>query len=345
MTRTHMRLRAAWAATAAILGLCVVAGGAAELAEMPFVVPLGLPVAELVIPDDNPMTTEKIELGRQIFFDSRWSRSRTVSCSSCHDPAHGFADPRQFSVNGDGKPGRRHSPTLVNRAFGELHQWSGARMSLEHQAMKSSDSDPDTVVRQLGAIVGYRDQFQRVFGTGVTADNVARAIAAFERTILSGNSAYDRHRAGEESALSPGARRGLSLFEGRARCALCHSGFNLTDEGFHNLGVGMDAKQPDLGRHEIVKLAITRGAFKTPTLRDVARRPPYMHDGSQATLKDVVAFYDRGGLANSSLSPMMRPLGLTGAERDDLAAFLESLSGEIDPRVLARPVLPAGPAD
>jgi cytochrome c peroxidase len=317
--------------------------GAGTAAERPFTVPAGLPAQELVIPADDPMTAEKIELGKQIFFDPRWSRSGTVSCASCHDPDHGWADRRRFSVNGEGKPGRRHSQTLVNRAFSDLQQWSGARRSLEHQAMKSSDSDPDTVVRQLGAVPGYREQFQRVFGSAVIAENVAKAIAAFERTILSGDSPYDHYRMGDEQALSPAARRGLVVFEGKGRCAKCHSGFNFTDEGFHNLGVGMSSDTPDVGRHEMVKLPVTRGAFKTPTLRDVARRPPYMHDGSLATLRDVIAFYDRGGNPNPSLSLMMQPLGLTEAEQADLVAFLESLTGRIDPRVLARPMLPPNP--
>jgi cytochrome c peroxidase len=325
-------------AVATALALATFAGVPA--AEPPFTVPPGLPRAEMIVPADNPMTSEKIALGKQIFFDPRWSRSRTVSCASCHDPAHGWADPRRFSINGKGKPGRRHSQTVVNRAFSELQQWSGARGSLEHQALKSSDSDPETVVRQLGAIAGYREQFRRVFGTEVTAETVAKAIAAFERTILSGDSPYDRYRAGDAGALSPSARRGLALFEGKARCAKCHSGFNFTDEGFHNLGVGMDADTPDLGRHEVVTLPITRGAFKTPTLRDVAARPPYMHDGSLATLPDVIAFYDRGGVPNPDLSPMMQPLRLDPAEQADLVAFLVSLTGRIDPRVTARPALP-----
>jgi cytochrome c peroxidase len=321
----------------------VAAADAPRADERPFRLPLGLPATELLIPEDNPMTREKIQLGQQLFFDPRWSRSRTVSCSSCHDPAHGWSDPRELSIHGSGKASRRHSPTVMNRAFGELQQWSGARASLEHQAMKSSDSDSETVVKHLGGIPGYREQFQRVFGTEVTGEGVAKAIAAFERSILSGNSPYDRFRAGDPGALSDAARRGLTLFESKARCAKCHSGFNFTDEGFHNLGVGMDRPDPDLGRHEILKLAITRGAFKTPTLRDVVARPPYMHDGSLKTLAEVVAFYDRGGLPNPSLSPMVQPLGLSAQEQADLVAFLEALTGEIDPVVLRRPVLPPSP--
>jgi cytochrome c peroxidase len=302
--------------------------------------PLGLESLERVVPADNPSTPDKIALGQQIFFDPRWSKSKTVSCASCHRPEHGWSDPRRFSIRHDGRPTDRRATTVINRAFGTLHQWAGARRTLEEQARKSSDSDPATIVRHLGAIPGYVAQFERVFGTGVTAENAAKAIAAFERALLSGNSPVDRYRAGDPGALSPSARRGLALFEGKARCVACHSGPNFTDEGFHNLGVGMDSAAPDLGRFGVTKLEVNRGAFKTPTLRDVAARPPYMHDGSLATLADVVAFYNRGGVANPSLSPEMKPLGLGAVEEADLVAFLLALTGEIDPALRRRPVLP-----
>jgi cytochrome c peroxidase len=179
-----------------------------------------------------------------------------------------------------------------------------------------------------------------VFGTDLNADGVALAIAAYTRTILSGNSPYDRFRAGDKSALSAAAQRGLALHEGKARCARCHTGFNFTDEGYHNLGVGLNRENPDLGRYLITKREVNRGAFKTPTLRDAARRPPYMHDGSLATLRDVVAFYNRGALPNPSLSPEIVPLNLTVEEQDDLVAFLDALTGEVSPHVARPPVLP-----
>jgi cytochrome c peroxidase len=305
--------------------------------------PHGLEAATLVIPDDNPITPEKVELGKQLFFDARWSRSKTVSCASCHPPEHGWADPRRFSVRADGKPTPRHSPAVINRAFGTAQQWTGARRSLEDQAFQASDSDPETVVRHLGGIPGYQAQFAKVFGTGVTAENVAKAIAAFERTIVSGNAPYDRFTAGDTSAMSAAAARGFALFSGKARCVVCHNGPNFTDERYHNLGVGMDAASPDLGRYTVTKDDADRGAFKTPTLRDVARRPPYMHDGSLDSLAQVVAFYDRGGIANPSRSAPITPLGLTPAERADLVAFLEALTGEIDAATLRHPSLPPAP--
>ena len=302
--------------------------------------PLGLEAQAAFVPDDNPLTAEKIALGKQLFWDKRWSRNGTVACVSCHDPAHGWADPRRFSVRFDGSPTPRHSPTLVNRIFSDAQQWTGARTTLEDQAARASDQTPELLVRNLGPIRGYREQFRKVFDTEVTPEGVARAIAAYERTILSGNSALDRFRAGDTSALSEGARRGLALFRGKAGCAPCHAGFNFTDESYHNLGVGMDRANPDLGRFTVTKVESHKGAFKTPTLRDVAKRPPYMHDGSLETLADVVAFYDRGGIPNPWLSATITPLRLTAEERRDLVAFLEALTGRVAPEVTSPPRLP-----
>jgi cytochrome c peroxidase len=325
-----------------VLGLLVAllaagAGGGSEPA--PLALPLGLQAGAAFIPDDNPLTLEKIALGKQIFWDPRWSRNGTVACVSCHDPDHGWADPRRFSARFDGTPTPRHAPTLVNRLFSEEQQWTGNRASLEDQAAKVADAVPELMVNRLGAIPGYREQFRRVFGTELNADGVNKAIAAYARTIVSGNSAYDRYLAGDEDALSPAARRGLVLFEGKAGCASCHAGFNFTDEGYHNLGVGMDEARPDLGRYTVTGVETDRGAFKTPTLRDVARRPPYMHDGSLATLAEVVAFYDGGGTPNPWQAELA-PLRLTPEDQADLVAFLESLTGQIDAAVARPPGLP-----
>jgi cytochrome c peroxidase len=180
------------------------------------------------------------------------------------------------------------------------------------------------VVQNLGAIPVYQEQFRKVFGTDFNAEGVAKAIAAYVRTVVSGNSPYDRFRAGDTVALSPAAQRGLALFEGKARCARCHTGFNFTDEDYHNIGVGMDRENPDLGRYTVTKDEADKGAFKTPTLRDVARRGPYMHDGSLKTLEEVVDYYAQGGTANPWLSPKSQPLTLTAQERADLIAFLHA---------------------
>lgn len=320
-----------------VLGLLVSAADAADLTRR---LPLGLEEQAAWIPDDNPMTAEKVALGKQLFWDTRWSRNGTVACVSCHDPKHGWADPRRFSLRFDGKPTPRHSPTLVNRLFSVEQQWAGTRASLEDQAIKASDQSPELLVKNLGAISGYREQFQKVFGTELTPEGVAKAIAAYERAILSGNAPFDRFRAGETAALSPSARRGLALFAGKARCGPCHAGFNFTDEGYHNIGVGMDRDTPDLGRFTVTKVEAHKGAFKTPTLRDVARRPPFMHDGSLASLAEVVAFYNRGGVPNPWLSSAIEPLNLTTAEQQDLVAFLEALNGEVDAAIASPPQLP-----
>jgi cytochrome c peroxidase len=305
-----------------------------DAADLTLRLPLGLQEQAAYVPDDNPLTPEKIALGKQLFWDKRWSRNGTLACVSCHDPGHGWADPRQVTLRFDG------TPTLVNRLFSDTQQWAGTRTSLEDQALKASDQTPELLVKNLGAIPEYQAAFQKVFGTALNPDGVARAIAAYERTIVSGNSPYDRFRAGESGALSPAARRGLALFEGKAGCLPCHVGFNFTDESYHNLGVGMDRPTPDLGRYTVTKREEHRGAFKTPTLRDVARRPPYMHDGSVRSLADVVALYNRGGTPNPWLSGAIRPLGLTAGEQADLVAFLEALTGEVALEVTSPPQLP-----
>ena len=325
-------------ASAIVAALLAPEPGAAQ--EFRLRVPLGLDERALVVPADNPLTQEKIALGQQLFFDRRWSKTRTVSCSSCHQPQRGWSDDRRLSMDHEGKPTRRHAPTIINRAFGSLEGWAGHRDSTEDLLFKLPFTSVEAIEANLGSVQAYQAQFKRVFGTGVTAEGVAKAIAAFQRTLLSGNSAYDRHRAGHADALSAPARRGLALFEGKAACVKCHSGFNFSDQGFHNTGVGSGGDNADLGRYEVTKRKVNKSAFKTPTLRDVALRSPYMHDGSLATLKEVVAFYVRGGIANPSLSPDMFRLDLSAAEQDDLVAFLESLTGEIAPEAAKPPALP-----
>ncbi|HUG91715.1 MAG TPA: cytochrome c peroxidase [Planctomycetaceae bacterium] len=298
--------------------------------------PRGLP--PLKHPADNPPTAAKILLGKQLYFDPRLSRDGTISCASCHDPKKGYSNGEQFAKGVGGKLGDRNSPTVINAAYNRFQFWDGRAGSLEEQALGPIQNPIEMnltleeVEERLNEIDGYRVQFQEVFGSEATADSVARAIAAYERTILSGDAPYDRFRAGDTSALSDAAQRGLKLFFGKAQCSACHSGPNFTDNAFHNLGLGMAGEQPDVGREKISKLAGDRGSFKTPTLREIARTAPYGHDGSIATLEEVIEHYDRGGEKNSYLDESVYPLKLTPDEKRDLVTFLkEGLSSDSYP--------------
>lgn len=299
--------------------------------------PLGLQADAAYIPEDNPITTEKIDLGKLLYFDPRLSKDGTISCASCHNPYHGFTDPHRTSAGVGGALGGRNSPTVINRLFSKEQFWDGRAEDLEDQAhgplvnpVEMAMPSHDHVVKNCSRIRGYRPYFERAYGSKeVTMKKIAQAIASYERTVLSGNSPFDRYTAGDKDALSASAVRGMELFNGKANCRVCHTGFNFTDESYHNLGVGMDKPKPDLGRYEITKDENDKGAFKTPTLRNIALTAPYMHDGSEATLRQVVEFYNRGGIKNQWLSAEIKPLGLGEREITDLVAFLEALSGEV----------------
>jgi cytochrome c peroxidase len=313
-------------------------------------IPSGLEGLAQQIPADNPLTVRKVELGKQLYFDPRLSDDNSVACATCHNPRFGFTDGQAVSTGIRGQKGGRSAPTTINRVFSAAQFWDGRAASLEEQAV-GPIANPiemgmthELVVERIRGIPGYREQFRQVFGTGeITIDQIGKAIASYERTLLSGDSPFDRFQAGDRSALTEQEQQGLALFMGKARCAQCHTGPNFTDERFHNLGVGMDRPEPDLGRYDVTKREEDRGAFRTPTLRDVALSAPYFHDGSAATLLDVVEHYDRGGTPNPSLSPLMRPLRLTRAEKEALAAFMHSLTGQMPLEVLAPP-LPEGPS-
>lgn len=297
--------------------------------------PLGLSAKDVMIPADNPMSREKVELGRALYFDKRLSADDTVACATCHAPANGFTDNLPVSSGIKGQKGGRSAPTVINRAFSDVQFWDGRAATLEAQA-KGPITNPiemgipnhDVAVKKIAAIKGYAEWFKKVFGKDVNIDDMARAIAAFERTVVSGNSKYDRYQVGDKKALSAGEKRGLDIFEGKGNCIRCHGGANFTDEEYHNIGVGMSATNPDLGRYVVTKKEEDKGAFKTPTLRDISATAPYMHDGSDKTLMDVVEFYDKGGAANANLSKRVEKLGLTAQEKKDLVAFMEALSGE-----------------
>ena len=295
--------------------------------------PRGL--AALPVPKDNPQTQAKVELGKQLFFDKRLSGDNSVSCASCHDPKKGWSNGDKTAEGIGGQRGGRSAPTVINAAYQSFQFWDGRAKTLEQQAL-GPIANPiemnlpiEQAVQKIGAIKGYQEQFQKVFGEPVSAQNIAKAIAAFERTALSGDAPFDRVRGGDDSALSVQAWEGMQLFFGKANCSSCHSGPNFTDNGFHNIGVSFGNEKPDMGRFEHSKLAGDKGAFKTPTLREIARTAPYMHDGSIATLEEVVEYYDKGGTPNEFLDEELYPLKLNADQKAALVAFLkEGLSSK-----------------
>jgi cytochrome c peroxidase len=300
--------------------------------------PLGL--KPVPVPADNPLTPEKIELGKQLYFDPRLSRDNTVSCATCHDPEKGWSNGDAFATGVRGQVGGRSAPTIVNAAYADLQFWDGRAHRLEGQALGpiqnpiEMDLTLDEVVAKLNKISGYREAFQKVFGTDVTADGIAKAIASFERTCLSGDAPYDRFKAGDSTALSEAAQRGMKIFFGKGQCSSCHVGPSFSDFSFHNIGVGMEKEKPDLGRYEVTKLLGDKGGFKTPTLREIARTAPYMHDGRFKTLEEVVDYYDKGGFNNPQIDEGIFALKLTAEEKADLVKFLtEGLTSESYPQV------------
>jgi cytochrome c peroxidase len=310
----------------------------------PSKVPLGL--KPVPVPADNPLTPEKVELGKQLYFDPRLSCDDTVSCASCHDPKKGWSNGTPFATGVRNQVGGRSAPTIINAAYSDLQFWDGRALKLEGQALGpiqnpiEMDHKLDDCVAKLNKIPGYMQQFQKVFGTDVTSENIAKAIASFERTVLSGNAPYDKYKAGNHNVMSAAAERGMKLFFGKAHCSACHTGPNFTDESFHNIGVGMKAEKPDLGRYEVTKVVGDKGAFKTPTLREVARHAPYMHDGSLKTLEDVVEHYDKGGIQNPQLDEEIFPMKLSAAEKSDLITFMKEGLASPDYPDIAPPKLP-----
>lgn len=300
----------------------------------------------VAIPADNPQTAAKVALGAKLYFDPRLSADGTVSCATCHDPATAWANHGATDTGIHKQVGGRNSGTILDSAYMKYQFWDGRAASLEEQALGPIQNPIemgetlDHVVAKLNAMAAYRAEFRQVFATDVTADGIAKAIAAFERTVVSGPSPYDRYLAGDTTALSPAAARGLQVFRGKGLCATCHSGSMLSDQSFHNLGIGTASAKPDVGREAVTHDPKDRGKFKTPTLRNVALTWPYLHDGSARSLDDVIALYAKGGVANPNLDPKIQPLRLTPGEREDLRVFLEALTGTLP--AIAKPTLPAG---
>ena len=307
-----------------------------DIGPMPAFVPM---------PAGNVNYVQKVDLGKQLYFDGRLSKNNALSCAFCHNPGTGFADARQFSIGAFGTAGGRQAPTVYNAVFNPFQFWDGRATSLEEQAIGPIHNPVEmaetheTVVPKIAKIPGYQKQFKAVFGKGVSLQSIADAIAAFERTIVSSNSAFDKYVMGESNAMDESAIRGMQLFKGKARCILCHNGPNFTDNQFHNLGVPQEGLlKEDLGRYNVTRRDRDKGAFKTPTLRSVTETAPYMHDGVFKTLEDVIEFKDKGGQPNPHLSPLMKPLGLAPGEKADLVVFMKALTGA--PLKIIMPKLP-----
>jgi cytochrome c peroxidase len=282
--------------------------------------PAGPPPAGPPLGGLAPLAPERVALGKRLFLDTQLSADGTMSCASCHDPARAFSDGRPVARGVHNLDGARNSPSLVNVAAARSYFWDGRALTLEHQVL-----GPITNPKELGLTGAELER-----RTGLPPDAVAEALASYVRTIRSSGSRYDAYRAGQVSALSAEEQAGLAIFQGRGRCATCHGGPNLTDGGFHNTGVAwLDGRFADEGRFIVSQNPRDHGAFKTPTLREVALTGPYMHDGSLKTLDDVVEFYSKGGRRNPYLDPRVRALNLSAGEKKALVAFLQSLSGHV----------------
>jgi cytochrome c peroxidase len=314
--------------------------------------PLGLP--PVPIPSDNPPTVETVALGRRLYYDPSLSVDNTVSCATCHDPRYGFADPKPVSEGVQKKTGTRNSPPVMNAAYFDVQFWDGRAPTLEKQAEGPVQNPVEMahtlkgVEQKLNADPGYREQFAKAWGHGpITYEMVEKSIASFERTVLVGDSPFDRWKfGGDQNAVDDSVKRGFVVFTSKSKgnCSACHlvdQNFALfTDNKFHNIGVGAkgvgseNVHYADDGRYMVTKANADRGAFKTPSLRNIALTAPYMHDGSLKDLKQVMDFYIGGGNSNPNLDKEVHALDfLTGQERADLLAFLQSLTGSIPPGV------------
>ncbi len=313
-------------------------GDVAKIKAEPFAVPLGLP--PIPWPINNQYTKKKADLGKLLYFDKRLSSNGTVSCASCHSIPDAFADRNPVSEGILDRKGSRHAPTIFNSAYLTHLFWDGRASSLEEQC-KGPLANPDEMTlsnnphaahiechKRVQNIPEYRSLFTEVFGSAeCSIDDVAQAIATYERTILSGNSPYDRYKSGDTKAMTQEQIKGYQVFT-NAGCSNCHFGFNFTDGRFLNIGIGMEDPSPDLGRYNITKDPKDWGAFKIPTLREVANTFPYMHDGSLKTLEEVIDYYDKGGIPNRNLHPLIKPLHLSLEDKKSLIAFLNALTGE-----------------
>ena len=341
MTRKVFEIKVRWVSVLVGLFFLVstpmVYGATSQVSYRPEM-PLGLDDDAFKVPADNPITKEKVELGRLLFFDKRLSANNTIACASCHIPALAFTDGQPVSTGINSQQGGRSAPTAINRGFSTAQFWDGRAATLEDQSIgpfanliEHGFASHDELIKKINSIKGYKKLFSDVYGESkLTKENVGRAIAAFQRTLISGNSPFDRFDYdGDQKAISESAKRGKNLFFDKARCNLCHMGTNFSDEKFHNIGIGWDDSDTlDLGRYRVSKNEKDLGAFKTPTLREITKTAPYMHDGRFATLEDVIKHYNKGGVKNPFLDNQVIPLNLSDSEIKDLLSMLRSLEGE-----------------
>lgn len=325
-------------ATALLLALAVLPTVASGRDALPLATPAP---ATIVYPAGAPPTAAEIALGKTLFFDPRLSRNLTQSCATCHNPALGFGDGVALGKGAEGNQLGRNTPPLYNLAWNRVFFHDGRSPSLEAQALNPIESNAEMniplplLIERLSAVDWYRQQFQAVYGgEKITADMIGKALASFERTLTSRNAPFDRFLAGDTGAMSESAQRGLKIFKGAAWCSSCHDGANLTDNEFHNIGV----KTTDPGRGKFAPdQPRMQGAFKTPGLRNVELTGPYMHDGSQRTLEDVMKFYNRGGDDKKRRDPLIRELDLSKQDIADLVEFMKALT---DPVAIEAPSIP-----
>ena len=297
--------------------------------------------SSIPFPSDNLYSAEKAQLGKMLFFDQRLSRNFNMSCATCHNPSLGWEDGVEGAFGGQGVNLDRHSPTILNMAWGKHFFWDGRAGSLEEQARGPIEAPGEMnipiaeVVARLENVEGYKRLFDKVFpGKGVHAEGIQKAIATYERTIVSGTAPFDRWVEGEEDAISSAAKKGFALFNGKARCSECHSGWNFTDHEFYDIGL----PSSDMGRMGQTNLESDRYAFKTPGLRNILQRAPYMHNGSMVSIEQVLIHYVSGGIPRETRSDKMQPVPLSKQEIDQLAAFMATLTGEDQP--VSLPILP-----
>ncbi|WP_404332686.1 cytochrome c peroxidase [Mesobacillus maritimus] len=303
-----------------------------------------IPLGEIPIPDDNPMDKEVVELGQMLFFDSRLSGNNERSCATCHDPEKGYGDGRATFETVDGGEGARNSPTIINSGYYTTNFWDGRAESLEEQALgpienpDEMDQPLNELVNELKAIKRYEELFAAAFPDGITEQNIAKALAAFQRLIVVKDTPYDQFLNGDSNALTDSELRGMNLFAGKAFCSTCHQGENLSDNNFYNIGITTE----DVGRFAVTGEEGDIGRIRTPSLYGISHTAPYMRDGSLETLEAVIDYYNRGGDGHPNTSffikQFMSPLGLTYEEKADLLAFLNVLGGE--PPIYSKPELP-----